>query len=85
MSSNLPPGVTDADIERQAGGDSLLEAFERHLNKQEGGKSLDDEACLDTIYNFLDSRYQEFVERAMQWAYEQGQKDGWESARMEPR
>lgn len=88
MSSNLPPGVTDADIERAFGDrPSLLEAFETYLNHE--GISAADAEKLDIIYNQLfdlpgsiekvgaieDYLLAEFVERAMTWAYEQGQKD----------
>lgn len=82
MSSNLPPGVTDADIERHALEDSLLERFERALNKQKEGKSPEEHQALDIIYNEpLEMRQgtirylAEFVERAMHWAYEEGVKE----------
>lgn len=92
MSSNLPPGVTDADIERHAYRETLLEAFEKHLNRQEGGKTERDLQILDLLYNEplgtngkgVIEYAQDWVERAMVWAeehgYDQGYKEGHYSA-----
>lgn len=94
MSSNLPPGVTDSDIERAFGDrPSLFERFESYVN-QEGGKmgrsadgpygskTPEEHQLFDHVYNYRVHvpDLAAFVERAMAWAYEQGREDrvGWE-------
>lgn len=89
MSSNLPPGVTDADIERFAASNSLLERFERYVNKQgvkmgrpaANPKSAQDNQLFDHIYNASAiPDLESFVERAMTWAHATGYQEGREDA-----